>query len=502
LRPVEHIDLALQRFADRIAIFDAGFEWTYADVGRETSRLAAELAARGCQRGAVVGVYSWNDRRAFVAWLAILRMGAVALPLNAAASAAANLRLLRHARARWVFHHPALAEEAAALKADSPSVRDSIRLDDRSDGASPVHDEPLDSSNAAGEDDPVVIAPTGGTTGAAKAVVICNAAFSAYIHAYRGHLAADDPVGLTASQLTPASLGMSVVLFTLGARQQFHSRFVPREVVHAIEAHRVTHMWLPPTALIALTAEADSHPRDVSSLRAVVAGGASIAPEQLRSAVRALGPCVCHSYGQMETGTVAWLDAPTVAGSFAGVHPERLASCGKTSEAARVAIVNERGDELPPGQTGEVVVSGRSVCDYFDDPELTRAVRTNSWHHTGDLGCLDAEGYLFIQGRLKDLIVTGGCNVFPAEVEAAMLEMADVRECAVVGQRHPLLGEVVVAVVVSRAATVEVGAIVAHCRRRLGSIRSPKRIELWDDLPKTAAGKIDKAAVRDRLSAA
>ena len=182
----------------------------------------------------------------------------------------------------------------------------------------------------------------------------------------------------------------------------------------------------------------------------------------------------------------------------AGDHPERLASCGKPTSAVRLAIMDDEGKILPARTCGEIVARGTLVSDgYYKMPEATAEIRTHDWHHTGDVGYMDEEGYVYIVDRKKDMIISGGFNVYCAEVEAAIMALPPVHECAVIGVPHDTWGEAVTAVVVLQEGnSLTEAEIVAHCKAKLGGVKTPKSVELRAEIPKTAAGKIDRKALR------
>jgi len=276
-------------------------------------------------------------------------------------------------------------------------------------------------------------------------------------------------------------------------------RFDAEAVMAAIEQHRVTHMFLPPTALYALL----GHPRvrdyDYASLRYFLLAGSPVSPDKLRQAVEVFGPCMCQSYGQTEAHMIAtWLPPQVVAAAAAGDHPERLASCGKQSYSVRVELMDDAGKLLPTGDVGEIVVRGGIVGGgYFEMPEATAEARLHGWHHTGDVGRRDEHGYYYIVDRKKDMIVTGGFNVFSAEVEAAVMELPQVRECAVIGVPDEKWGEAVTAIVaLEDGAELSAETIIAHCKAQLGGVKAPKAVHFRAEVPRTAAGKFDKKAIR------
>jgi len=197
---------------------------------------------------------------------------------------------------------------------------------------------------------------------------------------------------------------------------------------------------------------------------------------------------------------LTWLDPATVAAAAAGDHPERLRSCGRSTYAVRLAIMDDKGRLLPPNERGEIVARGNLVNPgYYNLPEATAEIRAFGWHHTGDVGYMDEDGYFYIVDRKKDMIISGGFNVYSAEVEAAVMELREVRECAVIGVPSDTWGEAVKAVIVLRdGESLTEGSVIAHCKDRLGGVKSPKSVEFWPEIPKTPAGKTDKKAVRKR----
>jgi fatty-acyl-CoA synthase len=304
------------------------------------------------------------------------------------------------------------------------------------------------------------------------------------------------PVSLVVAPITHAAGPVALATMQIGATQVILPGFDATAVFEAIEQHRVTHVYLPPTALYGLLAHRERDKYDVSSLRIFVLVGSPVSPDKLRQAVETFGPCMCQCYGQVEAPMiVTWLSPETVAKAAAGERPELLASCGKPSYSVRVGVMDDDGNLLPPGEAGEIVVRGALVSQgYFEMPEATAEARAFGWHHTGDVGRFSDDGFLFIVDRKKDMVVTGGFNVFSAEVEAAIMELETVRECAVIGVPHEKWGEAVHAVVVGDG--IDETAVIAHARKRLGGVKAPKSVSFADSIPRTAAGKMDKKNLR------
>ena len=309
------------------------------------------------------------------------------------------------------------------------------------------------------------------------------------------------PVCLVTAPLTHAAGPVSTVALSLGATNVVMPGFHALEVLENIQKYKVTHLYLPPTALYALLDQPRLREFDYSSLKIFLLVGSPVSPDKLKQAVGIFGNCMCQCYGQVESPMITtWLPPDVVAAAAAGEHPERLKSCGKPSYPVRVGIMDDEGQLLPAGERGEIVVRGALVShSYFEKPEATAEVRTFGWHHTGDVGYRDKDGYVYIVDRKKDMIITGGFNVFSAEVEAAVMELPRVIECAVIGVPHDKWGEAIKAIVVrTNNETITEDEIIAFCKERLGGVKAPKSVEFWPEIPKTASNKMDKKAIRKR----
>jgi fatty-acyl-CoA synthase len=306
----------------------------------------------------------------------------------------------------------------------------------------------------------------------------------------------EDPVALVSAPITHAAGPIALSTLSLGATQIILPGFDAERVLQSIALRKISHMYLPPTALYQLLASPEIGAHDYTSLRIFILVGSPCSPEKLRLAVETFGPCMCQSYGQVEAPMiVTWLPPEDVAAAARGDRPERLASCGKPTRSVKVAVMDDDGHFLPTGEAGEIVVRGALVShSYFEKPDETAEVRTFGWHHTGDIAKFDADGYHYIVDRKKDMVVSGGFNVFTTEVEAAITELAAVKECAVIGIPHDKWGEQVHAIVVADG--IQAAEIIAHAKARLGSVKAPKSVQFIDSIPRTAAGKMDKKALR------
>ncbi|HYF27161.1 MAG TPA: AMP-binding protein, partial [Baekduia sp.] len=344
------------------------------------------------------------------------------------------------------------------------------------------------------------IFPTGGTTGRSKLVAVDAQSWSTMTNLAALHWPrAEHPVNLMVAPITHGAGGMAVILAGLGATILMEDGFDAGEVLQRIERDRVTHIFLPPTAYYALLAHPDRDRYDFSSLKMLLVAAAPVSPDKLAEGVGVFGPCLAQCWGQAEAPfMLTWLAPEVIAAASRGEHPERLASCGTATFASTIAVMGEDGELVGTGERGELVARGELVTPgYLGAPDETAEMRTHGWHHTGDVGYRDEDGFFYIVDRLKDMIITGGFNVFSSEVEAAVLAVPGVQECAVVGVPDERWGEAVKAVVVGDGSVeLDEDAIVAVCKERLGSVKAPKSVDVMAELPKTPVGKIDKKQVR------
>jgi acyl-CoA synthetase (AMP-forming)/AMP-acid ligase II len=510
MRAIDYFDRGHDLNPARPAIVQGDTQLSFADTAALTKRVALAMAAGGFRNQEPVALYSPNSWEVMVALLSIWRANGKWVPVNTRNAIDANIAYLNYVRCEWLFYDSSLAEDVAQLKAQVPTLRHCVCLDRTLDGDLSLDrfiadfraEDFVDRCDAFGNlDDIVGIFPTGGTTGPSKGVNVTNLGWGTMIETAGNAMGGrtDDPKTLVVAPITHAAGPVSLATLQFGSTQVILPGFNPEKVLRTIAAHGITHMYLPPTALYGLLGSPELGQHDTSSLKIFLLVGSPVSPDKLRQAVEIFGPCMCQCYGQVECPMiVTWLDPETVAKAAAGDHPERLASCGRPSYAVRVGIMDDAGNLLPHGQPGEIVVRGALVShSYFEKPHATEEVRTFGWHHTGDVAYRDEAGFLYIVDRKKDMVITGGFNVFTAEVEAAVMELDAVAECAVIGVPHEKWGEQVHAIVV-KADMIEAGAIIAHAKARLGSVKAPKSVEFVDSIPRTAAGKMDKKLLRAR----
>jgi acyl-CoA synthetase (AMP-forming)/AMP-acid ligase II len=506
MRSIDYFDKQAQSHPDRPILISDDAIYTYRQMHRMTHRLAGAMLAGGLAHQEPVAIMSPNHGAILTALLGLWRAGAVWIPVNTRNAIDANIAYLNYVRAGWLFYHSSLAADARQVQREVPSIRKLICLD-AADGENEALADfmlPEDAPDAPDLGDPVgnpdeltAIIATGGTTGPAKGVRIMNRSWGALMETIGNLMPAHDPVCLATAPLTHAAGPVAMAAVAMGATISVLPGFDAEEVMRAIQRDRVTHMFLPPTALYTML----NHPRvrdyDYSSLRYFLLAGSPVSPDKLRQAVEIFGECMCQSYGQTECHMIAtWLPPHEVAAAARGVHPERLASCGRASYSVRVELMDDEGNILPTGEVGEIVARGGIVGGgYYEMPEATAEAAAHGWHHTGDVGRRDEHGYYYIVDRKKDMVVSGGFNVYSAEVEGVIMELDAVAEAAIIGLPHAHWGEQVHAVVVARE-PIDEAAIIAHAKARLGSVKAPKTVAFVDVIPRTPAGKMDKKALR------
>ncbi len=510
---IDDFDRMAQARPDHPCLRWDGGQLTYAEVQRLSHRIAAGLHQAGLRPGAKGAVLSPNDAHAFVCVLGLMRAGLVWLPVNPRNAIEENARTLGAFDCEALFFHGQFEADLPTLRAAAPGIRLALRIDSTGHAPGAGEGETLAHwvARQPGHFAPPALAPdalaaicaTGGTTGRSKGVMHTVASVMAFTTAHRELHARDtEPVFLAAAPMTHAGGRMCLSILRQGGSIVVLPRPDPGAVLAAIERHRVTRLYLPPTAIYSLLAHEDLRKRDYSSLRYFVYGGAPMSASKLRQAIEVFGPVMSAGYGQTEAPMAIAHLAPEdhfAGGAIAG--EARLSSCGRPTRFVDLRIMDDEGRFVPPGQSGEIVIRGGIVMSgYYKDAEATREASRFGWHHTGDIGFLDAEGFLHLVDRKQDMIISGGFNVYPSEVEQVILSLPEVQDCAVVGVPDEKWGEAVKAVVQllpGHSLTPE--AIMAACRPRLGGVKTPKSIEFWPDLPRSPVGKVLRRRIRERF---
>ena len=516
LTPLSHLQRAADVFADRPALAYGDTVWTYAQYHARVSRLAGALADLGVAPGDVVATLLPNVPAQSEATFAVPACAAVLNTINTRLDADTIAYILGHGAARVAIVDSAsvpLVEAAIALmETPAPIV---IEVPDIVAGipATGRHrlyedlvaqgDPAFDWVMPQDEWESLALNYTSGTTGRPKGVRLTGTnletmtAITLMSYPWEGR-----PVYLALAPLTHAA---GVLCFpVLASAGEIVVMRVPDigGFLEHLERHRVTHTFLPPTLIYMVLAHDRLDTSDLSSLQCFWYGAAPMSAARLEEALTRIGPVMAQLFGQTEApmmiSTMAPRDHFRTDGSVAG---ERLSSAGRPAPLVTVAVMDDEGALLPREATGEIVVRGSLVmAGYHRDPEATAAASTHGWHHTGDIGYLDGDGFLFIVDRAKDMVITGGFNVYSTEVEQAVMAHPAVQDCAVVGLPDEKWGERVTAVVQLRSGTVlDQPELVSFVKARIGSVKTPKQVEVWVDLPRSKIGKVLKADIRREL---
>ncbi|MGY1663467.1 long-chain fatty acid--CoA ligase [Geodermatophilus sp. SYSU D00705] len=489
---------------DRDAVWFEGTTTSHRGFADRVRRTAGALAALGVRSGDRVAWTGTNHPSALETLYACGQLGAVWVPVNARLTAPEAQYVLEHSGASVVVHGRDHGELADALHDRLPGVGAWIAAEPPVAGGAGslpyeellAHSSPEARDEPVALDDPCLVMYTSGTTGRPKGAVLThgNMTWNATNQLLGFDFAADERTLALAPLFHIGGLNGTVNPTLLrGGCAVIVRRFDPAGTLQVIEEQRVTSFFAVPTMLDAMSREPGFAGRDLSSLRSIGAAGAAVPLPTLRTWLDR-GVTMQQAYGMTEA-------APGCTVLDSADAERKVGSAGKPVFFTDVKVVRPDGTDADVDEIGEVVVSGPNVmAGYWEDPEQTAAVLRDGWYHTGDAGSLDAEGFLYIRDRYKDMIISGGENVYPAEVESALLELPGVVEAAVIGVPDPRWGEVGMAVVVpAPGADRDAEAVRTALRERLAGFKVPRHVEFVDELPKTATGKIRKPELRERF---
>ncbi len=494
------------RLPDKTALVCGDRRDTFAELDAAVNRTAHSLADRGVAKGDRVALLSHNSRAFVVLYFALARLGAISVPVNFMLGGEEVAYVLRHSGATGLVVEDALADRAFAALARSDvgavRVRGWIGVNSLPcpDGWEDVngwerHPDATAPQVVIGDDDPVQLLYTSGTEARPKGVVLCGRSLIAqYVSAIvDGGMSGDDVEVHALPLYHCAQLHCFLTPDVyLGATSIVLPAPEPAAILGTVERERVTKLFCPPTVWVALLRSPDFDRYDLSSLRKGYYGASAMPVEVLAELTRRLpGVGLTNFYGQTEMAPLATVLRPEE-------QAARPGSAGRPALNVETMLVDDEGAPVPPGVTGEIVHrSPHAMLGYWDDPQKTAEAFRGGWFHSGDLGVMDEDGYLYVVDRKKDMIKTGGENVSGREVEEALYGHPEVAEAAVFGIAHPYWIEAVTAVVVPREGCAPApDELIAHCRERLAGFKVPKYVVVADALPKNPSGKILKRRLR------
>lgn len=493
-----------RRLPENPAITDADGTLTYAAFAARAARLAGGFKAAGLSPGDRVVLYMENTGAFFECLLGCWIAGLCAVPVNAKLHPREVAGIAADAEAGALVTTPGLsgplAAEAAALPALRALVSTGTEDYARLAGAAPI------ACADAAPTDRAWLFYTSGTTGKPKGAMLSHRNLLAMSLAYYADI---DAVDADDTHITCAPVSHGAGLYSLpfllkGGRQVVLPGFDVEDVLAAIAGYGKVSLFAAPTMLTRLVNHPAALTADFTNLKTIYYGGAPMYVTDLRQALRLIGPKLCQIFGQGETPmTITALPkALHVGPGGAPAADEVLGSVGYPRTGQEVRVVDAEGRDLPPGDVGEVITRSDCVMEgYWNNPDGTAAALRDGWLYTGDVGSLDAAGYLTLRDRSKDLIISGGSNIYPREVEEVLLRHEGVLEASVIGAPHPDWGEEVVAFVAVRpGASVDAAALDQLCLDNIARFKRPKRYRFEAALPKNNYGKILKTELRRRLA--
>jgi long-chain acyl-CoA synthetase len=476
----------------RVAIRQGTATTSYAELDAASARVAGLLTARGVGPGTPVGLMLPNVPEFAVVYYGVLRAGGIVVPMNPLLKAREVAYYLSDSGAPLIFAWHSTADEAGTGAAEAGAHV--ISVDPTSFGALLDAATPAPALIQRDPSDTAVLLYTSGTTGRPKGAELTHDNLLRNVEVSNDellHLDAGDVVfgGLPLFHAFGQTVTLNTTM-TAGATLLLLPRFTASAALDLIAEHGVTVFVGVPTMYSALLASVDAAGYDATSLRVCVSGGAAMPVEVLRQFEQTFGATVLEGYGLSETSPVASFNLPG--------RERKPGSIGTPVRGVQMRIVDTVGNELPLGEVGEIAIRGHNVMKgYWNNPDATaQAIDGDGWFKTGDLGRVDEDGYFFVVDRKKDLIIRGGYNVYPREIEEVLYEHPDVREAAVIGVPHPELGEEVAAVV-----TVQPGAEVTpdqlrdFVKAQVAAYKYPRRVWFTDELPKGPTGKILKREI-------
>jgi long-chain acyl-CoA synthetase len=494
---------------DQVALRHGDRSLTYGEFYGRSLALGGTLLDRGLQHGDRVAFALANGPEIMETLYGCFAAGLVVVPINARLHPREMAYIVQNSGARVFIHGPEYAEGIEQCRDDFAGVE--LRVCTGAAAGTVPFDELFDAGLAL--DGPVEVGArdaswlfyTSGTTGRPKGATWTHGTIRAMAMNYLAdvHNIQGGDVVLHAAPMSHGGGIVAMPAVARGAQQIIvdTASFEPRELFRLIQEHGASHIaFLAPTQIVRMLEDHVPGEYDLSSLKAICYGGAPILVEQLKAAMAAFGPVFAQIYGQGEAPITITGLSPAAHAELLAAGDDRIGSAGTIRTDVEARVVDAEDRELPPGQAGEIVARGDVVMEgYWDNPEATAEALRGGWLHTGDIGMFDDRGYLFLLDRAKDMIISGGNNVYPREVEEVIIGHPAVKMVVVLGIPDAYWGEAVHAVVVLEdGATASDKDIIAHCAGHLAGYKKPKAVDFVDELPVSGYGKILRREVRDR----
>jgi acyl-CoA synthetase (AMP-forming)/AMP-acid ligase II len=502
-----HLTRSAQWFSERTAVVFQDVRLTYRQFNERVNRLANGLTTLGLRKGDRVAFFSSNRHHVLEAFYACHKAGLVTVPLNARVSIAEAVQMLNNAEAHGLLVGEESVAEIEGARAEIETVAyyvatskpapSMIDYETLLAGASP--DEPL---TDVGPDDLVSIEYTSGTSGSLKAAMLTHRNFLSMSKKellMPGLDLEKDSVMCHVAPVTHGTVAMVLPTIVRGACNLILPGFDVKLVLETIEKEKVTHILLVPTMINFVMAYPDLGKYDLSSIRTILYAASPMPAARVKQALDIFGPVLMQNYGCHEASAlITYLSKEDHVHNGDPKKLKRLASAGIPIMESDVRVVNEEGKDVAPGEVGEIIERGDdTMVGYWKDPQLTAETILDGWLHTRDMATVDEEGYIYIVDRKSDMIISGGFNIYPFEVEEVLYRHPAVFEAAVVSVPDDQWGESVKAVVVLKEGmTAQPEELIEHCRTYLASYKKPKSVDFVAELPKNAHGKVLRRVLR------
>jgi acyl-CoA synthetase (AMP-forming)/AMP-acid ligase II len=513
LKPIEALNRARKYYSKKEAVVCGETRLTYEQVYIRSKKLAYELINRGMKKGDRIAVLEKNCHRYLEIYFATAIGGFVIVPLNYRLSSQELVKVLKDSGCIHIVLNPLFYEKVGnyienhkinvVLTQKTDNHTSGINYEDLLDA---IHDNEVDQfemDDIRKDDDVFELFYTSGSTGEPKGVMLThhNVAINALMVIIGYQFTEDDVWIHSAPQFHLADAWANWAITWLGGTHVFQEQFESTEFLALVEKEKGTCTNLVPTMLNSVLENEKLKDFDVSSLRFIMSGAAPLPITMLQKVLK-LGCGFYHGYGMTEASPMVTLLQPIdIEKALKTNNLGRLKSAGRPLPGAELKIVNDQGEEVPVGERGEIIIKGPLIMKgYWGNPKATEKAVKDHWFYSGDIGFLDEDGFLYVVDRKKDMIITGGENVYSTEVEQVLYELPNVFEASVIGLPDEHWGEIVTALISLKDNThINTEEIKAFCRKKIAGYKVPKKIVFVDEIPKTGSGKISKIHLREMV---
>jgi acyl-CoA synthetase (AMP-forming)/AMP-acid ligase II len=485
------------KFPVKIAATDPFRQVCYGELNSRVNQLAHGLLSIGVRKGDAVAIMVGNRIEHLEILFATAKIGALAIPLDVKWKALELSSVLSFFKPNvLILQQESVAEFADAKKIQELSFLQPVTISDLSYGGLLNGQSLAEPAIQVSEDDPFAVLLTSGTTGFPKGCLATHRTFVFHCinNAIEKGLGVHDTALLSSPIYFNAGRSFTLGIIYFGGTVILHERFDAEHVLRTIEQEKVTYIGAVPTMCERMLQVLESHPYDTSSLRCLAITGGKVHPSVLDGLRERLTPNIYRTYASTDSGQMA-ISKPADMNS-------KPNAAGRPVWCVELRIVDDDGKSLGVKEVGEIVCrSPLATHGYYKNPEATNASFRDGWFYTGDLGYFDEEGYLFVAGRKKDMVKSGGISIYPLEVESVLYGHPDVVEAAVIGVPDPEWGEAVKAVIVLKTGSaVQAEELTLFCKQRLAPYKVPKSVDIVATLPHTEIGKVNKAKVKEMIS--